>query len=869
MHCLAADTINDFLAGRLDPEAIQRVERHVDVCSDCLDLLTTAATEVPLDRGSAVGRYVILGLVGRGGMGEVYAAYDPKLDRRVALKLLGVQQAESKDGEAQARMLREAQAIGRLSHPNVVAAYDVGTWEDRVFIAMEFVEGETLAAWSRRITRHWTEVRDVFAGAGRGLAAAHEAGLIHRDFKPQNVMVDQQGKARVMDFGLVRRLPDDGGDLPGAQAPTDPPLAALPALLPEALALTRDGALVGTPSYMAPEQFQHKPASTQSDQFSFCVALYEALYHERPFAGDDVAAVKEAVLAGRVRTPSGRRTRPAWLRRIVLRGLSLVPEDRFPSMAALVDALEGKRPRLRRRILAAALVMVGLFAGGIVVDRFGGRGDRLCRPGDQRLAGVWEPASRSGPGSRREAVRRAFLATGAPDAPVIWEQVATALDRYVRGWMAAYTDSCEATQVRGEQSTQVLDLRMACLNGRLDQLKALTGLFTSADAPMLTSAVGAVDALAPLDPCANVTVLRAVLPVPQDLRTRVAVERIRGGLAKVKAQRDAGRWREALHDGLPLVEEARKTGYKPALAEALDLVGWLEMATGEASAAETTLGQAVREAEASRHDEIVAEAAEMMAGAIAGAESPHPHEAERWLQFAEATLDRLGPGHDRARAWLLTDRAAVHNTLRDFAAAVGFGRAAVALKEQVLGPEHPDVGNSLVVLDVALTGAGDPAGALAVNDRALRLFRRNYSDGHSFVAQCLSNRGEALYALGRYDEARTAFEGAVTRWTSALGPDHRFLGYALTGLGQTQLAERDARAAVLTLERALAIRARREPNTTLVAETRFALARALWAGGDHRQRALSLAKEARAAYAALPELADPRNDIDHWLAARR
>jgi tetratricopeptide (TPR) repeat protein len=871
VDCLAADTINEFLAGRLDPDAIRRVERHVGLCANCLDILTTAATDVLLTRGSSVGRYVILALVGRGGMGEVYAAYDPQLDRRVAVKLLGNQHSESQEGEAQARLLREAQAIGRLSHPNVVAAYDVGTWDDRVFIAMEFVEGETLAGWSRRTSRHWSEVRDVFAGAARGLAAAHEAGLIHRDFKPQNVMVDGQGRARVMDFGLARRLPEDERIGRGGQPPVDSALSDLPATLPQTLGLTRAGTLVGTPSYMAPEQFQGRPASTRSDQFSFCVALYEALYDERPFSGHDVASLREAVLAGRVRVPSVRRTVPAWLRRIVLRGLSPADEDRFPSMTALVEALERRRPRLRRRILAAGLVMSALFAGGMAVDRVGSRGERLCRSGDKRLAGVWEiaPPSTSGSrsGSRREAVHQAFIATGVADEPAIWEHVSAALDRYAHRWSAAYTDTCEATHVRGEQSAQVLDLRMTCLSEKLEQLKALTTIFTSADAPMMGSAVNATDALAPLEPCANVPVLSAVVPLPKDVGTRVAVERARQRMASVKALRDSGRIADGLLVGRQVVQAARAIEYKPLLAEALDLVGWLEVVSGDSLAAENTLAEAVQEGQTSRHDEVVAEAAAMLGGAMAEAELPLQHEAERWLEFADATLSRLGPGHERARAWLLTERAAVRCRLRDFAAALRFGRAAVALKEQALGADAPDVGNSLVEVDLALTGLGQPKDALVINDRATRIFRQSYGDGSTFVAQCLSNRGEALNALGRYPEARAAFEGAAARWTAAFGPEHRYLGYALTGLGQTQLAMKEGAAAVNTLERALAIRTRQEPNAIPVAETRFALARSLSATGD-RARARTLAMQARTAYLTLPELAPVAREIERWLAAR-
>jgi serine/threonine protein kinase/tetratricopeptide (TPR) repeat protein len=936
VDCLSADTVTAFLSGRLGLEAVAVIEHHARGCAACLDLLATAAGQGeprgaaagagwsqspsrsstqawsrppsppwspswsqggprsrsssqpssrvrpagarararPLVRGSALGRYVILGLVGRGGMGEVYAAYDPKLDRRVAVKLLGVERTGAQEGEARARLLSEAKAIARLSHPNVVVVYDAETWQERVFVAMEFVEGDTLARWLTKAPRRWREIRDVFVGAGRGLAAAHAAGLVHRDFKPQNVMVGRDGQARVMDFGLARRLPLDdreGGAL-AAPAPSTPASAgAGHAVAGEssaaALPLTRTGVLLGTPSYMAPEQFQAQPADSRSDQFSFCVALFEALYGERPFAGQTLSALKAAVLAGRIREPLVKGAVPTWLRRIVLRGLRTDRQARFASMEDLLDALERRQPRLRRRVLIAAVVMAALFGAGVGVERLTGRTRLLCRAGGAKLAAVWDPAAvaEGTPHSRRLAVRGAFLATGLADAAQVWERVSRALDQYAGRWTAAYTDTCEATHVRGDQSAEVLDLRMGCLQERLGQIEALTDVLASADASVLMSADDAVDALVPVERCANVPVLLAVVPLPKNERTRAAADELRRRAFAVRAERDAGRIRQGLQAGLALVGDARAVGYEPLLAEALDLVGSLQWAAGEHEASEQTLAEAVWVAEASRHDEVVAEAAAFLGGVI-GYELARPDDGEHWARLAEAVLDRMGPGHERARAWILTCRGAIRNSVRDFAAALTLERAAVALKEKVLGPDHPDVANSLIGVDVALTGLGDPAGALAVNDRALAIYRRAYGDAHPLVAQCLSNSGEALNALGRYAEARAAFDGAVARWEAALGPDHRHLAYALTGLGQTEIATGEYRAAMAPLERALIIRSRHESDAALLAETRFALARALWLAGGDRSRARGLAAQAKAAYAAIPALAPRLHELESWSA---
>src|SRR5579863_1211307 len=273
----------------------------------------TDTAAVPLGRGAIIGRYVVLGLVGRGGMGEVYAAYDPELDRKVAVKLLRVKAGNGVSlSEGRQRTLREAQAIARLSHPNVVVVFDVGTFDEKVFIAMEFVDGNTVTFWLEQQARSWQEILRVFIAAGRGLIAAHEKGLVHRDFKPDNVMVGKDGQVRVMDFGLARQMPER--TLRSARPrPTTPSRGSLKvasetlALEPGTLVLnedsngsgpgqssvsglfdarlTRTGAMMGTPAYMAPEQFFGAPTDARTDQFSFCVSLYEALYGERPFEG--------------------------------------------------------------------------------------------------------------------------------------------------------------------------------------------------------------------------------------------------------------------------------------------------------------------------------------------------------------------------------------------------------------------------------------------------------------------------------------------------------------------------------------------------------------------------------------------------------
>src|SRR6185436_18791197 len=322
-----------------------------------------------LARGSSIGRYIVLAMVGRGGMGEVYAAYDPELDRKVAVKLLRVKPGNGVSlAEGRTRTLREAQAIARLSHPNVVVAYDVGTFEDKVFIAMEYVEGNTVTYWLKVQERAWREILQVFKDAARGLAAAHEKGLVHRDFKTDNVMVSRDRHVRVMDFGLACQVQDKaapapapvdgsgavrasgaaaipiriltgsvaGGDGPSTVVlPTDPvapiPIEGRSSSGSFDARLTRTGAMMGTPAYMALEQFLGTPTDARSDQFSFCISLYEALYGERPFEGSSMSTLTANVVHGNVReAPAGSKV-PLWVRKVLLRGLKPRAKDRWPS----------------------------------------------------------------------------------------------------------------------------------------------------------------------------------------------------------------------------------------------------------------------------------------------------------------------------------------------------------------------------------------------------------------------------------------------------------------------------------------------------------------------------------------------------------
>jgi serine/threonine protein kinase/tetratricopeptide (TPR) repeat protein len=973
-----------------------------------------------LARGATIGRFVVLGLVGRGGMGEVYAAYDPELDRKVAVKLLRVKPgAGVSQAEGRARTLREAQAIARLSHPNVVVVYDVGTFQDKVFIAMEFVEGNTVTYWVESQARSWQDVLKVFMSAGRGLAAAHEKGLVHRDFKPDNVMVGKDQQVRVMDFGLARAAPersarvrgaasdsgerapgasgssrgggaDDGGrrtpnlrqgedtprlddarfdgalpdkvrDTPpfdgdantppsddpafasaqddsgsrgrsdassrlrdsSARIPGDPaarvrgdssqrrgtprylnttdtptgtpprPGASSGDAVPRVVdpnstmvlnmtpgtpaeeggnlvafdvPLTRTGAMMGTPAYMAPEQFLGTPTDARTDQFAFCIALYEALYGERPFPGNTMYTLTTNVVQGNVRAAPANSKVPAWVRKILLRGLRPHADERWPSIEDLLEAL-GKNPSVaRKKWLQVAAVPVVLFALGFWFQQTRADTKAVCGGGPAKLAGIWELRKpEEGESDRQSQIHKAFLNTGKGYAADVFATVSRALTTYARAWASMHKENCEATQLRKEQSADVMDLRMTCLDERLGEVRALTNVFTEPSGDVVENAVSAVNALGSLDRCADVLLLRAVVRPPDDAPTRARVADLRDKLSDVKARLDAGRFREAMERAPALVTEAERLKYQPLTAEALALLGFVSAKFDDAAGAERAYVDGFYAAEASRHDEIRASIAVVLTYVV-GYQEGHYAEAKRWGRIADSVLNRLG-GHELLRAWLLNDLGAVYYAQGDQETAISLMEQSVHLKAKVLGPDHPDVGTSEGNLAIALAELGKYQQALTHVQRSVELLEHGLGAAHPDTAFQFSNRGEILNALGRPVEARASFERARSVWERELDHDSRNLAYALTGIGRSYLQEANPGNALVPLERAFKIRTAQETDPSKRAETAFALACALWETSRDRGRALRLAEAARADYERAKS-APKVTAIEAWLRTR-
>jgi tRNA A-37 threonylcarbamoyl transferase component Bud32/tetratricopeptide (TPR) repeat protein len=838
-----------------------------------------------LVRGATIGRYIVVGLLGRGGMGDVYGAYDPELDRKVAIKLVRThrdKRISASDGRS--RLLREAQAIAKLSHPNVVGVYDVGTFEDSVFITMELIEGHTVGYWLQQAPRTWREILAIFQAAGRGLAAAHRAGMVHRDFKPDNVMVTRDGEVRVMDFGLASlegEKKDQNGWAARAAAATAPdadidstiPLRA-PTPEPDGDAssptnaslleskLTETGVLLGTPAYMAPEQFGGKVTSARADQFSFCVSLYESLYGQRPFAGKTVPELMTSVLAGAVLEPPADTDVPGWLRRTILRGLSREPPARYARMEDLLAALAHDPARIRRRWLTAigAVLMTGALVTATVLGwRASHSGANLCARGADKLLGVWE-GSDTPDSARKKEIGHSFSETGVSYAAASFASVRQILDHYVDAWKGAYRATCEATHVRGEQSAEVLDLRMSCLSERLGRVRALVELFTQASPKVVENAVGAASALPALDRCDDVKLLRSITPVPDDPVVRARVDALQKDLAHVRVLGDSGQCAAAATAGRKLTAEAKAIGYLPLVAESLNAFGRSATECMSADEAILTHRQAIL-AGATSHDEDAAVEAMILLAHIQADRSADVAQGRVWIDLAEATLQGMNGAHPVLEAWRLESLGRISSKEGKPEEALKILARAKDLVEKTEGPDHPDVANVTTNMGLVLQEMNRLEEALAAFRQAENLADKVLGPDHPLVAMSLTNEGEVLNALHRFDEARSRLVRAADIWHRT-GSSPNYLAWTLIRLGE----------ALLDLGRSGEARARLEEGIKLFPDdhdpmlpaARFALARALWTVPAERSRAVGLARAALAA-SSRGEIAPPREPIDVWL----
>jgi tetratricopeptide (TPR) repeat protein/tRNA A-37 threonylcarbamoyl transferase component Bud32 len=840
----------------------------------------------PPEVGQRIGRYLVLSRLGAGGMGVVLAAYDPELDRKVAIKLLRAGRGGGDEGKA--RLLREAQAMAQLSHPNVISVFDVGTLGEQVFFAMELVVGRTLRAWQAVEGRGAREVLAVYLAAGRGLSAAHAAGLHHRDFKPENVLVGDDGRVRVLDFGLARARDDAATAARTRTGAVRALETAVPAegsteetgagrLL--SLQLTRDGAVLGTPAYMAPEQHLGSTTDARTDQFSFCVALWEGLCGERPFAGESVPALALAVLDGKLREDGNAARIPPWIRRLLVRGLAPDPEQRWPDMGALLAALE-RDPARRRRQVALGIGFAAAIAGtAAVVAYTSGPGEELCAPTRDPLAGVWDPP-------RRQAMESAFADTGLPYAADVWATVATTLDEYTVAAVAQQREACEAAVVRQEQSLDLMRRRHACLDRRLQEVEALGNLLLRADEGVVRKAAQAVGALLPLSHCADAEALSTGLDPPLEGERAARVQEVDAAVARGRALAQLGRVRDAL----PIVEQAAAQAdaleHRPSQARARYQLGVLRRDAGEHAAARATLLEAARLAERAHDDRLVASALGAVVHVV-GHGLARTDEALEWGEFADAALERigddprvradlesglgaamwkanrLGPAREHFERALALQRAAeppdpervaaslnnlasVAFSERHWAAAETLFAEALALRESRVGRHHPELAGLFQNLGAVKTRQNQLEEALGYFERAAEIQRAAFGADHPDYAAMVSNRGVVLLRLGRLDAAERDLRAALALRERRLGPEHDTVAASLVNIASAQVARGRPEEALADYDRAIAI-------------TRKAL------GDDHPQLANALASSAQL----LDDLDRPRVALDRAREAER
>jgi serine/threonine protein kinase/tetratricopeptide (TPR) repeat protein len=751
-----------------------------------------------------LGRFRVLRELGRGGMGLTYLAYDEELDRKVAVKLVHPDVPSNAAG--QARLKREAQALARLAHPNIVHVYEVGSQQGQLFIAMELIQGQTMAEWLEETPRSWREVVAMFRQAGEGLRAAHAAGLVHRDFKPSNVMVGDDGRVRVLDFGvayLEQTLPGEGqpaidtaaglsGTATGAARPVDGlagidtegatlDVTGTPFVVTGSRgrepALTTTGALIGTPAYMSPEQIACRGADARSDQFSFCVSLYEALFGDRPYIGATLADIRDSQDRGAITEGPLASQVPGWLRAVVTRGLATDPAERWPSMDALLAALAHDPAHRRRSWLMAAALAAGAVGLAALAWSWAASRSQLvvtvCSGARSELAGVWDDA-------RKAAIATAMQATGMSYAADTWTRTAAVLDRYAGAWVAAYTDACEDTVVRREQPEEIRAQRVQCLEERRQALRSFTDLLARADATAVEKAAGAAGGLPRVESCADLEYLSARIKPPEDPAVAGEVARLRDELTRAGELRRLGQVAPGLARAREARDAAARLAYPPIQAEALVLLGELQTDNDEYAEAEASLREAFFLARAADHHEASYRAAIQLVFAVGTGLARHD-DGHEWGRHAQAELAQGAPPEEQAR--LLSALGNVYYGEGKFAEATENYRRSIALREQVLGPEHPDVARVLNNLGIALRDQNQYREAAVQLERAVAILEKALGPEHPAVGGALGNLGIMFAEQGQSEQAAVHYRRALAILEKAFGPEHLGLTNALGNLG--------------------------------------------------------------------------------------
>ena len=797
--------------------------------------------------GTVIGRYVIESFLGSGGMGLVMLASDPELARKVTIKLLRPGLANAKSSreqtkDAEARLLREAQAMAQVSHPNVVPIYDIGTWNEQVFIAMEYLDGGSLAQWLEGADRPVPDVIEKFAKAGRGLAAAHRAGLVHRDFKPANVMLSAVGEVKVTDFGLARSqtaAPSPERESKQRQAiQLNPRSGGIGLDSP----LTAAGVMVGTPAYMAPEQIYGEPTDSRTDVFSFCVALHEGVFGHRPFAGGSTTELLDAIERGERRSRSAKRG--GGLQRldpIFARGLAAEPDRRYQSIDDVLRELVPRKKRwLAISAIAATLALAASLAWwgtqrGREVDLVAA--STMCGGGNEAIAAVWN----SELAAKAEA---AIAATSAIDGAKAGREFVERMNKKTTAWTAMHFDACAATRIEGSQTEDLLGKRMACLERHRVDIDDIVGRATLVTSSNVSRLLLAAESLPSTDSCANESSMASEVRRPP-ANVRDVVLRSEELTARALQSSYGGSDEEALEIAKQAVALARKTEYAPAEASALFTLAKIEEVAGDLEGAVETLGEVIEIAKFASEKKILADA--YTNKVVLLSRLSRYDEAARWSRFARKALDELG-GDLEAEAVLAMKNAHLLGNSGDIRGALASAERAIALRKQdtpvdqfkvaealwTLSRVHLDftgnpkealrnaqladkIGTEVNGLDAAENGflihhlalaqaaVGQTDRALKTLDRMATALRKMAGMGEGRIELVDATRRNILSNAGRYDEAIVIAQELVKFTASRYGLQSYNHGDALLMLSLAETKDKRIGAALKSATKARAI----------------------------------------------------------------
>ena len=809
---------------------------------DLSEPLRPPGATISLPPGSWVGRYVVLQELGRGGMGAVYAAYDSELDRRVALKFLRGVTAKASE-EWRARLMREAKAMARLSHPNVVTLYDAGvSSEGRMFLAMELVEGGTLDDWLKAEPRSCPRILSVFCEAGEGLAAAHRAGIIHRDFKLENVLFGKDGRPRVTDFGIARSA---------EQTADDDPAEGYPSVTGSSSdsKLTRTGSMIGTPGYMAPEQYENEvEIDARADIFAFSAALYRALYGQRPFEGGTVDAIAQSTREGKVRSPPKGTAVPAWVHVVLLWGLASERDARPASMAELLAALRADpEHKRRRRLLAVGIVALPFLVAAASIGVGHHRkalATAACVAEGASLTAMWTPAARA-------FVKSALDRAPIPDALERAGRAVQLFDDFVAGSRLEQTSSCLATHVDSTQTPSAHEKRSACLEAGSEQLGTFVELLSTDNPAIQRKALEFAYALPPPKLCDGVDALGAYVPLSADPGLRATSQEVRRLLVRARVLVLSGQHAEALPLSEQAAELARAAGDTRKEAEALfEVADGLE-GLGDTTASMTASRQAICVAERGGADRIAALAALDMAYEF-GNDLDRIEDARDSLAFAAAKLARHGLEDTERYVLLGTTIVVEEDSVESNPTPEGIRRV-LEMNERYIeryserfGATSPGVCNAYAYEATMEEYSLDLDKSIGTHQKAILCRETLYGPHNPNLAMYYGNLAEVLNMAGQFHEGASAAQHALDLRASRPPSDQLrswilgLLSASELGDGRVDAAEEHARLGIAAAEKQGEV-GRANLREVLYAEGEARAARGDWAGArDSCARAVAL-----------------------------